>query len=201
MHVSAGKFNIDRLSFSIEGDNESRRVVLKYDYIRKGINNLHLSLDKGCYMLCKGVYEETFGKDNKKTGKHTTTFIINKGDNNLYEVLLSIFNAVQKYERARAKTRVVNFPVRESEDSDMCFIYGRFVEGNDGKMYTKAFDRERNDIEVTNLQKCMSRPLFSISYPITSLDKVNIRFSVFEMEIDRMLGSNYSLLDDDQDEP
>ena len=72
----------------------------------------------------------------------------------------------------------------------MCFIYGRFVEGNDGKMYTKAFDKERNDIEVINLQKCMSRPLFSVSYPITSLDKVNIRFSVFEMEIDRMLGSN-----------
>ena len=188
MHVSADKFEIKRLSISTEGEGDSRRVVLKYDYKKKGVNILHLALDKECYITCKGVYEETYGVDNVKTGKHVTTFILDKkssADKILYNVLTSIYEKIQKYD----KRKTVNFPMRENEDESICYMYCKFIEGKNEMIYTKAFDSDRNMLEIVNLRKCLCRPLFSISYPITKLDKANVRFSIFEMEVNKILES------------
>lgn len=198
MYVSSEKFDIKRLSFETEGEDNKKRVVLKYNYINRGISNLSLTLNKDCFVECRGVYEELFRSN--KTGKHITTFILDRGvDSNveIYKVLESIYEKIAKHE----KSKKVVFPVKDEEDSDRSFVYCRFIEGSDGKMHSVAYDCDNQNLDICMLRRCTARPMISISYPVTSLDKVNVKFSVFQIQVREMLQSGNSLLDDSQDEP
>jgi hypothetical protein len=198
-YVSSDVIKPQNISLEDFKDGDVKRTRVRYLYSNGEKKDLILTTPPNCYIKCLGVSEDRF--NGKLNGRHSCSFVLeNDGDEGFQMSFYNILSAIEEKIK-NSKGKEVRSPTRVSEDEERLFIFTKLMEkGREEKIVlSKFYDKQKKVIQnPLLLERCMARPMLMFSFPDSGKDHINLKITVSQLLIDRMLESNNvgTLLDD-----